>query len=291
MHRRKFIQLVSTVGAFSFTAMNSQSLAALGQRLEASPKMPVLFVGHGNPMNAIEDNVFSRTWRNVGRTLKPQMILCISAHWETRGSFVTAMEKPKTIHDFGGFPQALFDAQYPAPGSPETADLIAQTVQTPTIHTTEEWGLDHGTWSILMQMFPHADVPVMQLSIDRTLSAEGMYELGKQLAFLRTRGALIVGSGNVVHNLGMVRWGDDPKPYDWALEFDAKVKTLLEARDHRSLIDYRSLGEAARLSIPTPEHYLPMLYVLGLQEKQEEVHHFNEHMAFGSGSMRSFIIS
>ncbi len=292
MDRRHFIQSLGAVAStIPLFGMQLRDLEKLAQTFSASEKMPVMFVGHGSPMNAIEDNNFSQGWRVAAKNLQPQVILCISAHWESRGTFLTYNEKPKTIHDFGGFPQALFDVQYPAPGSRATADLIKEEISEPQIHLTEEWGLDHGTWSVLRQMFPNADIPVLQMSLDKGLSPRKMYELGQRLSFLRERGVLILGSGNIVHNLGMIKWGDDPDPYDWALSFDEKVKKLIDQREHGSLINFRDLGTDAKLSIPTPEHYLPMLYILGLQEKQEEVYYFNESMAFGSGSMRSFLIT
>ena len=291
MDRKSFIKSFGALSALSLISMRLRDIENLAQTFARTERTPVLFVGHGNPMNAIEDNVHSRAWKEVAKDLHPQLILCISAHWESRGTYITGDAHPKTIHDFGGFPQALFDANYPAPGSPETATLIQQQIQEPEVHLTDRWGLDHGTWSVLLQMFPSADIPVLQMSMDRTLSPAQMYQLGKQLAFLRSRGVLIMGSGNIVHNLGMVRWGDDPEPYDWAVEFDNKVKELIDRRDHAALIRYRDLGRAAQLSVPTPDHYLPLLYTLGLQEKAEEVYYFNETMAFGSGSMRSFVIT
>lgn len=272
--------------------MTLVDLENLALNLPVTEKMPVLFVGHGNPMNAIEDNEFSRTWKSLGKELKPSYILCISAHWESKGTFVTGEQKPKTIHDFGGFPQALFDAKYPSPGSPELAKTIQTLVTEAPIHLTEKWGLDHGTWSVLLPMFPEANIPVLQMSLDRNLSPQKMYDLAKQLAPLRKKGVLIIGSGNIVHNLRYARISEaNPTPYDWALEFDALSKKLIDARDHESLINFRKLGHAADMSIPTDEHYLPMLYTLALQEKNENIRYFNETLAFASGSMRSFIIS
>lgn len=254
--------------------------------LGASDLMPVLFVGHGSPMNAIEDNEFSRTWKTVSKILPtPTAILCISAHWETKGTKVTAMAVPKTIHDFGGFPQELFDKQYPAPGSPlfaaETKNLIRKT----NVELDQEWGLDHGTWSVLAPMFPLATIPVYQLSLDYTQPPQYHYDLGKELAALRRKGVLILGSGNIVHNLGRVQWSD--QAYDWAIEFDAKAAKLMEDGNHNALIHYESLGNAAKLSIPSNEHYLPLLYTLALQEKNEALSFFAAKTTMGSISMRS----
>lgn len=253
-------------------------------------QMPVIFAGHGNPMNAIEENSFTRGWANsVKGVATPKAILCISAHWETRGTHVTAMDMPRTIHDFGGFPQALFDVQYPSPGAPEMAEEVQNTITATTVGLDYDWGLDHGTWSVLIKMFPDANIPVFQLSLDRTKGPQYHYELGKQLSSLRKKGVLIIGSGNVVHNLRMARFNDN-NPYDWAIEFDELTKTLINSKEHQQLVNYHQLGQAAQLSIPTPEHYLPLLYILGLQERGEEVEFFNEQIAFKSGSMRSLII-
>jgi 4,5-DOPA dioxygenase extradiol len=256
---------------------------------ESEKKMPALFVGHGSPMNAIEDNEFNCSWAEIGRSLpKPKAILCISAHWETTGSQVTAMERPKTIHDFGGFPPALYKMQYPAPGSPQLAKLIREILNKIDVHLDHAWGLDHGTWSVLCQMFPEVDIPVVQLSLDRTQDAAFHYMLGKELRSLRDRGILIIGSGNIVHNLRMMSWQDEG--YDWGIEFDETIKQLIQSGDHDSIIHYQKLGKAARLSIPTNEHYLPLLYTLALQDKQEQVRFFTDRMTLGSISMRSLRI-
>jgi 4,5-DOPA dioxygenase extradiol len=249
-------------------------------------KMPVLFVGHGSPMNAIEDNEFSRAWAETAQTLpRPRAILCISAHWETEGTWVTGMERPETIHDFGGFPRALFEMQYPAPGSPEVARLVQETVKGAAVRLDRSWGLDHGAWSVLSRMFPRADIPVVQLSLDRGQHPEFHYALGSELRALRTQGILIVGSGNIVHNLRLVSWQDNA--YDWAVEFDETVRQLIVAGNHEPLIHYENLGKAARLSIPTNEHYLPLLYALGLQDEQDQVRFFADRVTLGSMSMRS----
>jgi 4,5-DOPA dioxygenase extradiol len=251
-------------------------------------KMPLLFVGHGNPMNAIDDNEYSHTWKVLGAELpKPQAILCVSAHWETKGTFVTAMQKPKTIHDFGGFPQALFDVQYPTNGSPELAKEVKDKVKKTDVHLDESWGLDHGCWSVIKRMYPNADVPVIQLSLDYTKPAQYHYDLAKELALLRNKGVLMVGSGNMVHNLGMVNRKNPNGGYDWAEEMNVKFKKLIETNNHKELINYSSLGKAAALAIPTPEHYLPLIYIMGLKEEKEHISFFNDKTMMGSLSMTS----
>lgn len=258
---------------------------------ESNKEMPALFIGHGNPMNAIEENPFSLAWKRLAEELpRPDAILCISAHWLTQGqTAVTAMSNPKTIHDFGGFPQELFDAQYPAPGSPELAKYIKDNIKTTDIVLDEnQWGLDHGSWSVLNQMYPDADIPVIQLSIDYSKPAAYHYELGKQLTFLRKKGVLILGSGNIVHNLRVADFRDLP-PYDWCEKFDLLSKELIEAGDHDSLINYEKLGKEAMMSIPTPDHYFPLMYILAVQEKDDKVSFPVEGLTFRSGSMRSVL--
>jgi len=252
--------------------------------------MPVVFVGHGSPMNAVEDNEFSRAWAEMGKTLpRPKAIVCVSAHWETAGTLVTAMERPKTIHDFYGFPQELYAQRYPAPGSPDLARQVQETVSKAQIAADLDWGLDHGAWSVLRRMFPSADIPVVQLSLDRTKAPAAHYELGQELAPLRNKGILIVGSGNIVHNLQQVVWQDQAQ-YDWALEFDAAIKELILSGDHDSIIHYQKLGQAARLAVPTLEHFLPLLYILAFQDKDESATFFADRVTFGSISMRSIRI-
>ncbi|MBN1581382.1 MAG: 4,5-DOPA dioxygenase extradiol [Anaerolineae bacterium] len=254
-----------------------------------TPKMPVLFVGHGSPMNAIEDNEFSRTWSTVGKALSmSQTILCISAHWETTGTFVTAMDRPETIHDFYGFPQELSEMLYPAPGAPHFARQTKQIVHRADVHLTDEWGLDHGTWSVLCRMYPDANVPTYQLSLDRTQTASYHYALAQELSPLREQGVLIVGSGNVVHNLRMARF--DGTAYDWAIAFDDWVKQRLLDRDHQALTDYHLVGQMGHLAVPTPEHYLPLLYAIALQTKDESITFFNEKVVYGTISMRGLTI-
>jgi len=254
----------------------------------AENKMPVLFVGHGSPMNAIEANEFSREWMEVGKQLpKPRAIICISAHWETRGTYVTAMEHPKTIHDFGGFPQELFDVQYPAPGSPETAQQAKETVNSALVGLDNAWGLDHGCWSVAKNMFPKADIPIIQLSLDYTKNAQWHYDLAKELAVLRDKGILILGSGNMVHNLRLINWNDFYAKMDWAEQANEEFKKFIENNDTKSLIGYERLGKEAALAIPTPEHYLPMLYALSMKDEKEPLNFFNDK-TMGPISMTSF---
>jgi 4,5-DOPA dioxygenase extradiol len=261
-------------------------------------KMPVLFLGHGSPMNAIEDNQFSRGWTNVAQTLpRPKAILCISAHWETDGARVTAMDKPRTIHDFGGFPRELYEVQYPAPGSKWLAQEVKNAVKKAAVTFDSEWGLDHGCWSVLSRMYPEADVPVIQLSMDTSRPAQEHYDVAQELAPLREQGVLIIGSGNIVHNLGLVEFrGNSPedfnKPFgfDWAIEADELFKKLINDSRHDKLVDYQSLGKAVGLAVPTPEHYLPMLYVLALKRDNESVTFFNDVPVAGSLTMTSVVI-
>lgn len=255
--------------------------------IAAEHTTPALFVGHGSPMNIVEDNAFSLAWAEAGRGLPaPKAILCISAHWETEGCRVTAMDKPKTIHDFTGFPPELYSRHYSAPGSPALARLVRETAGPISVEFDMSWGLDHGTWSVLSRMFPGADVPVVQLSLDGTQPPVFHYQLGRALRPLRKRGVLIMGSGNIVHNLAVI----DGKgaAYPWAREFDETVRRLIVAGDHYALVNYGGLGRNAGLSIPTNEHYLPLLYALGLQEPGETPQFFAEGVVLGSISMRSF---
>ncbi len=255
-----------------------------------SERMPVLFVGHGSPMNAIENNVFSRAWAEIGAALpRPRAILCVSAHWETVGTQITAMVQPRTIHDFGGFPLQLYAQQYPAPGSPELAQLVQTTVKDARVGFDLRWGLDHGAWSVLLRMFPQADIPVVQLSLDRTQPPAYHYALGQALAPLRQRGVLIVGSGNMVHNLRAVCFEDEDGAYPWATEFDETLRRLIAAGDHDPIVNYGRLGTSAGLSIPTNEHFLPLLYVLGARQAGETVRFFNDKITYCSLSMRSVL--
>lgn len=237
-----------------------------------SDRMPAIFFGHGSPMNALASNGYTRAWAEIGRSMPtPKAVLCVSAHWYIPTVAVTAMEKPLTIHDFGGFPQALFDVQYPAAGSPELADRVSELLGGILLDSTE-WGLDHGTWSVLYHVFPKADVPVVQLSIDMTKPGDWHYELAKHLGPLRDEGILICGSGNIVHNLRAYSWGDTTRePYDWAVRFESEAKRLMESRDHEPLMNYETMGSDAVMSVPTPEHYLPLLYVLAQQTDEDDL--------------------
>lgn len=287
MDRRKFMLSAMALSLTPY-AMKVNALQNIVSDWGTTQPMPVLFLGHGSPMNAIELNEFSKGWRTVGKSLPvPNAILCISAHWETRGTFVTAMEKPRTIHDFGGFPQALFDVQYPAPGSPELAGETKKIITTADVGLDETWGLDHGAWSVIKHLYPEANIPVIQLSLDYSKSPREHYELAKDLAALRKKGVLIIGSGNMVHNLRMIDWRNQNAGFDWAVETDAKMREWIAAGNHQALIDYKKGGRAFEQSIPTPEHYLPLLYTLGLQSKNEESSFFNAKTIMGSISMTS----
>ena len=256
-----------------------------------SHRQPAVFAGHGSPMYAIEPNRYTAAWSALGKSLKrPDAILVISAHWVTRGVWVTAMTNPKTIHDFGGFPQALFDIQYPAPGSPALADRVQELLSVPVVLEENEWGLDHGAWSILKYMYPDADVPVVQLSLDGAKSAQEHYELAKQLRPLRDENILILASGNVVHNLRTIHWQEDAKPYPWANDFNEFFTAEMRANHHDSLIHWERYGEAAHLSIPTPEHYWPALYALALQYEGEQAKVFIDGIEMSSISMLGFRI-
>ncbi len=251
-------------------------------------KVPVIFLGHGSPMNAIEDNDFTRTLTRLGESLpRPQAILMISAHWETQGTWVTGMERPRTIHDFYGFPKPLSEIQYPAPGAPLLAQRLASEISSPQIKIDfEQWGLDHGTWSVLRYLYPKADIPVFQLSLDRAQSFEFHYALGRELSFFREQGVMIMGSGNIVHNLKTINWSHQATPYDWALEFDEWVKARLQERDDMSLVSDALKSRAGQLSIPTPEHYLPLLYVLGASSQSDQLVFHYEGIQNSSISMR-----
>lgn len=256
--------------------------------MSASPRLPVIFFGHGNPMNALADNVYTRGWRQIGASIpKPRAVLCISAHWYVPYTAVTAMQSPRTIHDFGGFPRELFEFQYPARGSPDIATEVRDLIA-PSVGLDDSWGLDHGTWSVLCHVYPDADVPVLQLSIDETLPARGHYRLGEQLGALREQGILIVGSGNLVHNLHTYGWGRRAvEPYDWAVRFEQQAREWMLAGNHQPLIDYQALGKDAALAAPTPDHYLPLLYVLGAQLPGDKVTFPVEGVDGGSISMLS----
>ncbi len=258
---------------------------------DSTAQMPVLFLGHGSPMNAIEENEFVTGWREAGKTIpRPKAILCISAHWETRGTFVTAMQNPLTIHDFGGFPQRLFEVEYPAPGSPELAAETKKIVAKTEVGLDQKWGLDHGCWSVVKHLYPAADVPIIQMSLDYYQTPQFHYDLSRELASLRKKGVLIVGSGNLVHNLQRVAWDKMEVPgfaFDWATEANEKMKKFILENDHKQLINYKSHGKAFDLAIPTPEHFLPLLYILALKEEHEKVSIFNDAAVAGSLTMTS----
>lgn len=271
--------------------MKLRELNKMTEPLSSTAKMPVLFLGHGSPMNAIEENEFVAGFRRIAKEIpKPNAILCVSAHWETRGTFVTAMEKPPTIHDFGGFPQALFDVQYPAPGSPELAKETKALIKKTEVGLDDKWGLDHGAWSVIKHLYPNADVPVIQMSLDYYQAPQYHYELAQELKSLREKGVLVIGSGNMVHNLRMIAWDKlnaDAFAFDWAMEASEKMKKYILDGDHRQLIDFRSQGKSFDLAIPTPEHYLPLLYSLALKEENEDVSLFNDKAVAGSLTMTS----
>lgn len=275
------------LGLFAFPTLHA--LKNWSDQLgEQDVQMPALFLGHGSPMNALEDNEFTRGWAALRDSLpRPKAILCVSAHWQTRGTFVTAMEKPKTIHDFGGFPKELYALEYPAPGSPELAKETAALVQKTTVGLDYEWGLDHGSWAVVNRIYPDADLPMIQMSLDFNKDPQWHYELARELVALRKKGVLIIGSGNMVHNLRMLNWSNPQDTYDWAEEANTRFKALIREDDHQSLIRYSALGKSAALAIPTPEHYLPLLYVLGLKGAKEPIRFFNDRTVMGSVSMTS----
>ena len=258
---------------------------------EQGQVMPVLFIGHGSPMNGIEDNEFSRRWTQMAREIPtPAAVLVVSAHWFSKGTKVTAMDFPETIHDFGGFPQQLFDVQYPAPGNPALAKETASLLHSAHVELDHDWGLDHGTWTVVRHMYPDAKIPVLQLSIDYTKNPQYHYDLAAELYELRKKGVLIIGSGNMVHNLRMVAWDKMNQPgfgYDWALSMNDKFKQLIADGNHQPLINFESLGSEGRLAIPTPEHYLPLLYTMGLKTSRDQVSFFNDQAVAGSLTMTS----
>lgn len=271
--------------------MNLHELNKLSASFSSTDSMPVLFLGHGSPMNAIEENEFVAGFRKIATEIpKPAVILCISAHWETKGTFVTAMETPRTIHDFGGFPKVLFEVQYPAPGSPSLAAETKNMITKSNVGLDHKWGLDHGAWSVIKHLFPKADVPVIQMSLDYSQPPRYHYDLAKELSPLRQKGVLIIGSGNMIHNLGLVQWNklnEVDYAFDWAIEAREKMNNFILNDDHNSLINYPSNGRAFQLSIPTPEHYLPLLYTLALKDKNEKISLFNDKAIAGSLTMTS----
>lgn len=294
MNRKQFLRSLAIL-PLAGAAMKLYDLHKMTDPLDSTAKMPVLFLGHGSPMNAIEENEFVTGFRNIGKEIpKPNAILCVSAHWETKGTFVTAMQHPVTIHDFGGFPQALFDVQYPAPGSPELAYETKNLVKKTQVGLDDKWGLDHGAWSVIKHLYPDADVPVIQMSLDYHQTPQYHNDLAKELSSLRNKGVLIIGSGNMVHNLGMLAWdklNTDNFGFDWALEASEKMKHFILNGDHNALINYRAQGRSFDLAIPTPEHYLPLIYALALKEERDSIRLFNDKAVAGSLTMTSVKIS
>ncbi|EIJ37598.1 hypothetical protein JoomaDRAFT_0554 [Galbibacter orientalis DSM 19592] len=289
MNRKQFLKSLALLPLAS-SSMNLKDLNKMTSTMSRTEKMPVLFLGHGSPMNAIEENEFVANFKQLGKELvRPNAILCISAHWETKGTFVTAMQNPPTIHDFGGFPQALFDVQYPAPGSPELAQETKNIITLTEVGLDDKWGLDHGAWSVIKHLYPNADIPVIQMSIDYSQPAKYHYELAKELNSLRNKGILIIGSGNMVHNLRKVAWDklNEEYAFDWAIEANDKMKSYILSGDHQSLINFKSQGKAFDLAIPTPEHYMPLLYTLALKEENENITLFNDKPVGGSLTMTS----
>ncbi len=289
MNRSKFLSTVGK-GAIAMTTLSAFKSFTEGLN-EQEQVMPVLFIGHGSPMNGIEDSEFSRRWTQMAKEIPtPKAVLVVSAHWFTKGTQITAMDFPKTIHDFGGFPQALFDVQYPAPGNPILAKETVDLLHSAKVELDHDWGLDHGTWTVVRHMYPEANIPVLQLSIDYTKGPQFHYDLAKELLALRKKGVLIIGSGNMVHNLRMVAWdklNDPGYAFDWAIKMNDKFKELIESGDHKPLINYTGLGKEAMLAIPTPEHYLPLMYTLGLKTSKDNVSFFNDKAVGGSLTMTS----
>ena len=286
LKRRVLLPLVTS-------RMKLKDLNKMTASMNKTGKMPVLFLGHGSPMNAIEENEFVQGFRKIGKEIeKPNAILCISAHWETRGTYVTARQNPTTIYDFGGFPQSLFDVKYRAPGSPSLAKQTKQLISKTVVGLDDKWGLDHGAWSVIKHLYPNADIPIVQMSIDYTQPPRYHYELAKQINALRNKGVLIIGSGNMVHNLSLVAWSklNEEFAFDWAEEANEKMKSYILSGDFQPLIDFKSQGRAFDLAIPTPEHYLPLLYTLALREEKEEITLFNDKPVGGSLTMTSLKI-
>ncbi len=289
MERKKFIKTIVT-GAIGMTTLSAFRNFTSGLA-EQEKLMPVLFVGHGSPMNGIEDTEFSRRWKQMAKEISiPKAVLVVSAHWFTKGTQITAMDFPKTIHDFGGFPKELFDVQYPSLGNSVLAKETADLLHSAHVELDHDWGLDHGTWTVVRHMYPEANIPVLQLSIDYTKGPQYHYDLARELNALRKKGVLIIGSGNMVHNLRMVAWdrlNDPDYAYDWAVQMNSKFKELIQAGDHKPLINYSSMGIEALLAIPTPEHYLPLMYTLGVKGSKDDISFFNDKAVGGSLTMTS----
>lgn len=292
MNRAEFIRSF-TLGTLGLSTMSFNDLDNLLSSGKASERMPALFLGHGSPMNALENNPITRIWQQLGRELPtPSAIVSISAHWMTAGKTeITAMPLPKTIHDFGGFPKALYEVQYPAKGAPELAAELQKELQYTRLGHDHSWGLDHGTWSVLRHLYPKADIPVIQLSIDMSRDGNWHYNFGQALARWRNKGVLFLGSGNLVHNLQMLDWDRPNGGYDWAVEFDTFSAEKMSAGDFKPLVNFEKLGTAAKLSIPSTDHYLPLLYILGMQQAGEKTSFPVTGMQMGGISMRSVLLS
>lgn len=292
MHRKNFISTLLSASAGIMTLSSFKSLNDLLK--EDGNIMPVLFIGHGSPMNGIESNIYSRRWEELGTKLPiPKAVICVSAHWLTQGTSITAMPNPRTIHDFGGFPDELFKVEYPAPGDPALAEETKKLITSVNVGLDHDWGLDHGTWTVVRRMYPSAEIPVLQLSIDFYKPGSYHFNLAKELSVLRRKGVLIIGSGNMVHNLRMVAWDKLDQTeygYDWAIEMNDLFKKKILSGDYPALMNYSSLGKSAELAIPTPDHYFPLLYALGLQEAKDDVSFFNDHVVGGSLTMTSVLI-
>ncbi|MDA3615438.1 4,5-DOPA-extradiol-dioxygenase [Polluticaenibacter yanchengensis] len=293
MDRKQFLKHLG-IGALSMSSLSAFNKFT-GELGEQDVLMPALFIGHGSPMNGILDNSFSQAWKKLGKDLPtPKAVLVISAHWLTKGTAVTAMDFPKTIHDFGGFPQELFDVKYPAPGDKILAEETKKLIKSTDVVLDHDWGLDHGAWTVVRHIFPDANIPVLQLSIDYSKPAQYHYDMAKELMALRKKGVLIIGSGNMVHNLRMVDWRNLDKEnygYDWAIEMHELFKTKILDNDHKALINYSALSKSAALAIPTPDHYYPLMYALGLQAKNETPAFFNDSLVAGSLNMTSVLYS
>ena len=289
MERKIFIKTIIT-GAVTMTSLSAFNKFTNDLK-EQEQVMPVLFIGHGSPMNGIEDNEFSRRWTQMAKEIPtPKAVLVVSAHWFSKGTQITAMDFPKTIHDFGGFPKELFEMQYPAPGDPVLAKETAALLHSAHVELDHDWGLDHGTWTIVRHMYPNANIPVLQLSIDFSKGAQYHYDLAKELYALRKKGVLIIGSGNMVHNLSMLAWdklNESEYAYDWATQMNNTFKELIADGNHKALINYNLLGKEAMLAIPTPEHYLPLLYSLALKGNKDNISFFNDKAVAGSLTMTS----
>ncbi len=289
MKRKQFLKTIVT-GVTGMTTLSAIKNFTNDLK-EQEQVMPVLFIGHGSPMNGIEDNEFSERWKAMAREIPiPAAVLVVSAHWFTKGTQITAMDFPKTIHDFGGFPKELFDVQYNAPGNPILAKEMVGLLHSAHVELDHDWGLDHGTWTVVKQMYPDAKIPILQLSIDYTKGPQYHFDLAKELYALRKKGVLIIGSGNMVHNLRMVAWdkmNESGYGYDWALKMNDTFKHLISDGDFKPLINYESLGIESKLAIPTPEHYLPLMYTLGLKGSNDAVSFFNDKAVAGSLTMTS----